>query len=320
MTSATQPERRLRPLGRLDAARLPIQERLGTWSAATARFLVPLRITAQAETVNGSIAADESEGVTLCRISASAHDGERTPQMAASDPVRYVKFAIPLGRRVTVTQHGRRVTLTPGQLCLYRTSAPYSVGSDAPLDFAIAMVPEDAIPLSPSRIDELAGLPLRGDGVPALRDTLLRVGDGGITALERDRALDRLVAVRPPGEAEDRVLDERHRVLRSRAEQLIRERLAAPWLTPDYLADALAVSRRTLYAAFASDGRTVADTIRHARLDRARDLLQRLDRGDGSVADIALRSGFQSAAHFSRLYRAEFGTAPSHDRGRAASA
>ncbi|HWL02521.1 MAG TPA: helix-turn-helix domain-containing protein [Microbacteriaceae bacterium] len=318
MTPATQLERHLRPLGRLDAGRLPIQERLGTWTAATARFLVPLRITAQAETVNGSISADESEGVTLCRIKASAHDGERTAAMAARDAVRYVKFAIPLGRRVTVTQHGRRVTLAPGQLCLYRTSAPYAVGSDAPLDFAIAMVPEDAIPLAPSRLDELAGVALQGDAVAGLRETLLRVGEGGITALERDRSLDRLVAIPPPGQPEDRALAERHSLLRSRAEQLIRERLPAPWLTPDYLADALAVSRRTLYAAFASDGRTVAGTIRHARLDRARDLLQRMD-PDCAIAEVASQSGFQSAAHFSRLYRAEFGMAPSSDRQRTAS-
>lgn len=318
MTPTAQLERHLRPLGRLDAAQLPIQERLGTWTAATARFLVPLRITAQAETVNGSISADESEGVTLCRITASAHDGERTPAMAERDSIRYIKFAIPISRRVTVIQRGRRATLMPGQLCLYRTSLPYSVGSDAPLDFAIAMVPEDAIPVSASRLDELVGIPLQGEGIAGLREMLLRVGDGGITALERDRNLDRLVAIRPPGEPEGRELGERHGVLRSRAEHLIRERLTAPWLTPDYLADALGVSRRTLYAAFASDRRTVAGTIRHARLDRARDLLQRLD-PDYSVAEIAAESGFQNAAHFSRLYRAEFGMAPSSDRPRTAS-
>lgn len=319
MTAATQLERHLRPLGRLDAARLPIQERLDNWTAATARFLVPLQITAQAETVNGSISADESEGVTLCRIAASAHDGERTAAMAERDRARFVKFAIPLRRRVTVSQHGRRTTLVPGQLCLYRTSAPYSVGSDAPLDFAIAMVPEDAIALSTVRLDELAARPLHGDGVADLRAMLLCIGDGGITALERDRSLDRLVALRSPDEAGDRDLEERHGLLRARAEQLIRERLRAPWLTPDYLADALGVSRRSLYAAFELDRRSVAGTIRHARLDHARDLLQRLD-PSVSVTEIALESGFQNAAHFSRLYRAEFGLAPSHDRAYPASA
>ncbi|HWK19469.1 MAG TPA: helix-turn-helix domain-containing protein [Microbacteriaceae bacterium] len=314
MSSAMALERRLRPLGQLDAARLPIQDRLGNWTAATARFLVPLRITAQAETVNGTIRADESEGVRLCRITASAHDGERTAELAERDAVRYVKFAIPLGRRVTVAQHGRRITLAPGELCLYRTSAPYAVGSDAPLDFAIGMVPEDAIPLNAARLDELAATRLRGEGIAALRATLLRVADAGITAFERDRSLDRLVAVRPEGEVLDRALRARYDALRQRAEHLIRERIATPWLTPDYLADALAVSRRTLYAAFSTDGRTVAGTIRHARLDHARDLLQRLAPEGSSVSEIAARSGFQSAAHFSRLYRAEFGRPPSRDR------
>jgi len=304
---AAQPERRTRQLGRLDAARLPIQARLDTWTATTARFLVPLRITAQTETVNGSIAAQQSEGVTLCRITASAHDGVRTAAMAASDTARYVKFAIPIGRRVSVVQHGRRATLAPGRLCLYRTSLPYSVGSDAPLDMAIALVPEDAVPLSAERLDELSGRVLVGPEASAVRAMLLRVAETGITAAERDRALDRLVAIRPPEAVADA---DRHGRLRSGAEDLIRTRLAAPWLTPDYLAEALGVSRRTLYTAFAQDRRTVAGAIRHARLDRARDLLVRAEAGR-PIAEIAAEVGFRSAAHFSRLFRSEFGLTPS---------
>ena len=50
---------------------------------------------------------------------------------------------------------------------------------------------------------------------------------------------------------------------------------------------------------------------RAKRLQRARALLQQTDR---QVVDIAIASGFGSAAHFSRAYRQFFNIAPSQDR------
>lgn len=50
---------------------------------------------------------------------------------------------------------------------------------------------------------------------------------------------------------------------------------------------------------------------RAKRLQRARSLLQQTDR---QVVDIAMASGFGSAAHFSRAYRQFFNVAPSQDR------
>jgi AraC family carnitine catabolism transcriptional activator len=50
---------------------------------------------------------------------------------------------------------------------------------------------------------------------------------------------------------------------------------------------------------------------RAKRLQRARALLQQTDR---LVVDIAMASGFGSAAHFSRAYRQFFSVAPSQDR------
>jgi transcriptional regulator GlxA family with amidase domain len=97
---------------------------------------------------------------------------------------------------------------------------------------------------------------------------------------------------------------------------LIDRRLASSRLNPDYLADVLGVSRRTLYAAFEADGRSVASTIRHARLERARSLLSRADHATMSVTDVAAGCGFTSLAHFSRLFRAEFGSTPSGYRQR----
>jgi transcriptional regulator GlxA family with amidase domain len=50
------------------------------------------------------------------------------------------------------------------------------------------------------------------------------------------------------------------------------------------------------------------------RLQRARELILR---SPLSIIEIAAGCGFQSASHFSRVYRARFGVSPSGERGNA---
>ncbi|MGB1035575.1 MAG: helix-turn-helix domain-containing protein, partial [Primorskyibacter sp.] len=51
------------------------------------------------------------------------------------------------------------------------------------------------------------------------------------------------------------------------------------------------------------------------RLERARLLLVQTEK---SVMDVAIACGFESAGHFSRVYRASYGVTPMAQRGRLA--
>jgi AraC-like DNA-binding protein len=89
----------------------------------------------------------------------------------------------------------------------------------------------------------------------------------------------------------------------------IRANLADPLLSPTRIADALHVSRRTLYTALSPDQEGVAAEIRRQRLDRARAML--LDPSQRrSVAEVAAAVGLPNAAHFSRIFRARYGHSP----------
>jgi AraC-like DNA-binding protein len=104
---------------------------------------------------------------------------------------------------------------------------------------------------------------------------------------------------------------------RLQLQRYIRANLADPRLSPARIADALHVSRSTLYAALAPDEGGIAGEIRRQRLDRARGML--LDPSDTrSVAEIAASVGLPNAAHFSRLFRARYGHSPSDLRGQPA--
>jgi AraC-like DNA-binding protein len=95
---------------------------------------------------------------------------------------------------------------------------------------------------------------------------------------------------------------------RLQARRYIRAHLADPSLAPDRIAEALHVSRRTLYAAFAGE-ETVAAEIRRQRLDRARAML--LDPAmSRPVAEIGAAVGLPNPAHFSRAFRARHGLSP----------
>jgi AraC-like DNA-binding protein len=95
----------------------------------------------------------------------------------------------------------------------------------------------------------------------------------------------------------------------------IERRLADPDLSPSSIADANAISVRTLHAMFAATGESVSSYIRRRRLEGSRDeLIGRLDR---AVIDISRSWGFKNASHFARAFKAEYEMAP-HELRRSA--
>jgi AraC-like DNA-binding protein len=91
---------------------------------------------------------------------------------------------------------------------------------------------------------------------------------------------------------------------------MIEARLGDPNLRPDEVARACFISTRYLHRLFESEGVSVCDWIRSARLDRCRrDLLDPMFAHE-TILSIASRWGLPSAPHFSRLFRAAYGCTP----------
>lgn len=103
-----------------------------------------------------------------------------------------------------------------------------------------------------------------------------------------------------------------HRALRADVERYIESHLGEPDLSPRTIADAHAVSLRTLYTLWDGDTDTIASYIRRRRLERCHQDL-RASR-DALVTDISYRWGFRDTAHFSRIFKREYGITPSEAR------
>ncbi|MFR9804756.1 helix-turn-helix domain-containing protein [Pseudonocardia sp. RS010] len=85
------------------------------------------------------------------------------------------------------------------------------------------------------------------------------------------------------------------------------ERHLGEEITPAAIAAAHGVSVRTVYRAFETSGDTVGAYVRGRRLLRAR---AELAAGTVPVSVIAQNWGFSDSSHFSRAFRARFGTSP----------
>jgi AraC family transcriptional activator of tynA and feaB len=94
------------------------------------------------------------------------------------------------------------------------------------------------------------------------------------------------------------------------AQGYIRQHLMDLELSPLRVADAVNVSLRTLYRAFSETDESIASYIRRMRLAGARsELASKM--ANGNIASVAHRWGFADSSHFTRTFRAQYGSLPS---------
>jgi len=117
-------------------------------------------------------------------------------------------------------------------------------------------------------------------------------------------------AVREGSAAQRVSLQSRHGMRNARmvrAIALMEENIEDP-LSPADIAEELGISTRQLERLF---GRYLNSTPKHyfmeMRLQRARNLLVQSER---SITEIAMACGFRSNSHFSKVFRAQYGTSP----------
>lgn len=182
-------------------------------------------------------------------------------------------------------------------------------------DEALSFVPVVLLTARATREDRLSGLREGADaylGKPFAIDELLLTVGNQVRARRRfrerlaraGRALPELPIPWATNRDDRRVarfLDHLHRTLA--------EHLSDETLDPGSLAEAMHLSRSTLYRRIkeALDDSPM-EVIWEFRLRQARAWLEETD---GTVAEVAYAVGFKSVSHFSRRYRERFGEPPS---------
>jgi AraC-like DNA-binding protein len=91
-------------------------------------------------------------------------------------------------------------------------------------------------------------------------------------------------------------------------------RLTQSNLSVDDIAASQQISERYMRKLFASQGTTLTDFVREARLDRAYRVLTDLSQPQRRINAIAHESGFSDLSYFNRAFRQRFGMTPSEAR------
>lgn len=303
-----------------DTASQPHEARVGFWEQSTRRFFGPLGTTNLAcDDFAARMLVYRAGPLRLYTIEAGAHRVERE-HSELGDAAESYKLLLQLNGRSEIEQRDACVTLEPGDWSLYDPRVPYSITSRESLAHMVVHVPRERLrtlwvpPLHTCEPDEpeLRGLyAVLSSFLASLSSQLDTLPDAcGATISEAALALlASTLQARRGGSRETTPLP---MVLRMRVRQYIESHLADADLTVDRIARELRCSKRYLHRVFEGESATVERYIWRSRLLRCKQALER--RGTGGAASIsgtAYRWGFNSVAHFSRLFKAEFGLTPS---------
>lgn len=285
---------------------LPGSRRLAGWEEHNARALVGLRAQPLGDRpFDGTEVNLTLPRLRLARVSGSPHAVERDVRQIAVHPADGVVVYFALAGEGHFEHRGGRELVAPGQALVVDGDQPFRRTFSRGLTELVLKVPRALVretrpgPVKPrvfsvqdnahaqALVTTLSGA-LRGG--PADWEGLELVATSLLGVLLGDDRTD-------TGDL-------------AAAHAFIAAHLADQDLSASRIAAAIGYSERHLSRLFARSGQSVPQAVLTARLDAARRMLAE----PISLAEVAARSGFASQAHFSRTYRARFGTTPCRDR------
>ena len=217
-----------------------------------------------------------------------------------------------------VREESRQVALRPGDVVLWDGLQPTEVEIVEPFYKRTLMFPRDEVFALCPRLAEADAPPALDPNGPArllvryMNALALELPqlETGARIAAANAAFELLRAAVEPRLPTNRAAE--REALRADIRRYVRTHLQDAELGPASIAQAYAMSVRALHALFEDTDASVATLVRTERLARCREDLQQAN--GGSVTEIAFRWGFCDAAHFSRVFKRQFGATPSEVR------
>lgn len=259
--------------------------------------------------------------VKLAQLAFSPHVTRRVSR-SRNLPSHYFVNQLVEGESV-IWQDGREATIRAGDIYIINPERDFRIETGSVLSNSL-YVDAHAFRGAFPEVDCLTAVPLRQEcRAAAMAGDMIR-------SLFRDGETFSESAQRKSGEAFPHILAialaERAReeppcpsklVLfhKERIKSFVREHLHDPRLSCEMIADALRLSQRYVYDVFSDEEQTLMRWIKTERLHRCRRELESPTLRNRSIGEIAYSWGFVDLAHFSRVFRAEFGASPRSYRG-----
>lgn len=296
------------------------------WEEVIGETLVDLELLrSSARQFNGSLTTRGAVDILLSDIAASSCWGT-TGRGAVGAPAEYI-FCHQVSGNGIIDQDGRSVTLSPGGFAVYAAHREATIGFGDGFRCVSLHVPGHLLDIPTSSMDEMTARDLMRPAVGPVSalGEYMRWMNGAIDGARSDTrgrmiltAMDLISSVARSwvGDADDAAATRAGSVRRSEMLDYIERNLDAPALGPVTIANAHYVSVRYVHTLFQDYGETVGAYIRRRRLAMCARELADPALAHLSVAAIGKRWGFESASHFSELFRRAYEEPPSGYRRR----
>lgn len=301
------------------------RKRLEYWREIVCDTFVELDCQA-AEPVGffGSIRSRSLGDIVFTRVSSTAQHVARTPARISRSDFEYFFLSLQLQGRGCHKQDGRVAHLQPGDFTIYDTTRPYELLFGDPFGQLVLSIPREVVKSRLSDAERLTACTVRGQsGSGRLASVFIRQLAAQIESLDR-ASLPRLhasvVDLIATALAEQRrggtsSLSRNANVLTQQVLQFIEDHLPDAELSCEAIAARHRISARYLRVLFREFGTCASDWIWRRRLERARQDLSDPRQRHLSITTIGFNWGFKDGAHFSRMFKQQFGCTPTEVRG-----
>jgi AraC-like DNA-binding protein len=215
-------------------------------------------------------------------------------------------------------QMGRDTLLQSGDLALFDSTLPFDVVTSAPHGLLVLGIPHLLLRKSIACPEIVLGLRLRGDAeLSGLVSRFIRSFwfdyrnrlDAAPLPRITVAILDLIASAYSPPAARSES-SSASTLWRVRIKEYIEAHLDEPELSPAQVAAALRISTGYLHRLFHNGDETVVRHVQNRRLEECAQALTDPAQHGRTVTEIALSRGFSNLSHFSRVFRARYGTSP----------
>ncbi|MEV1076973.1 helix-turn-helix domain-containing protein [Streptomyces sp. NPDC050211] len=303
---------------------VPAHRRREYWREALSRTFGAVDISVPDGVYSGTIRTASLGGLKVTKVDGDPLEARRTPRLIAQgDEDEYVVVKLVSQGVARLEQDGRDIGVRPGEVFIYDMARPVRLLFPQCFQTKSIVLSRQVLGLCESDLRQITASPLSSDtplgGLlsvllsrladtagshrPYAREVLARSVVDLLNVLA-DEQLGRISEGTPSGDA----------AMLLQIRTFIGRHLADADLTPEVIARAHHISVRYLHKIFEGEGITVSRWIQSRRLEACRQDLLHREAANRTIAAVAHRWGFTSAAHFSRVFRAAYGMSPSEYR------
>jgi AraC-like DNA-binding protein len=286
-------------------ATLPPEQRVARWEDHNRDALIGLRCHVLDEKpFDGAELNLQLDHLHVARVRGSSHVVERPAEVIRKHPSDSIAVYLTLAGEAFFYHEQGVLTLRPGQALICDPDRPFMRGFAQGLEELAVKIPRATFRAATGLAD--VRTPLVRDAAQAR--TFARLVDRALRSSRLDESAALAVLATMAGvRSADPVA-----VHLANAHAFIEDHLAEPGLNAALVAAGVRISERHLSRAFAGAGTSLPQYVLARRLDRAGALLASSPRP--TVAEVAARCGFGSAAYFSQAFRARFGVSAAEVR------